>query len=335
MPPKRPVNSWVDRTLSKLTPHQRGFFLKNRLMPFTTAKEISARAKVPPWVATMLLRQLAPDGKPSASSHKAVYAFYRRVKSGDPKRRWVLDTPGLWYVDSLVKMAPHATATEIHRQLTKKADGRAVPVPRTIQDFIRSNRLRTPEEKMHVVSRASASAMRVREENHLSKKVRRNLLFQVYPLLEKWIKATIIPKDEMISLIFERLEHEVKYFDPSKLKSDDPLAVKWKKFVRSRIGFMMIDMIRKKFGRGKKKRKPKVFSMSLDEVAVEPVVVESRAEEWKKLERAAQRDTVGRKIVDLLSRGVSRRRVALMLGISPNTVSVHLMQLRKRVQASA
>jgi DNA-directed RNA polymerase specialized sigma24 family protein len=332
MPHKRPAKSWMERTLASLTPRQRGFFLRRRLLPFTTAKEISERAQVPYARATMLLRQLSPENKPKPLTQKALYEFYARAKRAGPKRNWVLESPHFWYVRTIENMAPHAVAREIYEELSKHANGRPIPSPRIIASFIRANSLRTQEEQTAAVSRANSKASRVRKKNKLSRARRRQLLFQVYPLLEKWIKETIIPKDEMIGLIFDRLEREVQYFDPSKLKSNDPITVKWKKFVRSRVGFMMIDAIRTKFGRGKKVR---VYRMLPDEVESKEPAQKSTTPQWGNLINSTKPDSVQRKIIDLLSKGYSRRRVAMMLKISPNTVNVHLVHIRKHLPSTA
>ena len=68
-----------------------------------------------------------------------------------------------------------------------------------------------------------------------------------------------------------------------------------------------------------------------DEVESPAPLQESNRIEWSGLIKATKPGTMQRKIINLLSKGYTRRKVALLLKISPQTMTTHLRNLRKRV----
>ncbi|QQR92298.1 MAG: sigma-70 family RNA polymerase sigma factor [Candidatus Iainarchaeum archaeon] len=324
------IPAWIKRRLDKLTPRQRKYFLKQGLMPLTPVTRIAERAGVLESSARDILQGLSPIRANASKRNAALYAFYQEAIR-NPNRSWVLDLPRFWYLHRMVTLAPSHGVAEIHALLQLESNGRPVPSRHIISAFIRANNLNTANDRLAAGRRYQSVISRKRKPNALPEDLRWSLLFDVYKLLPQIMRGhSGFFKEELIDAVYERLENEVNYFDPEKMNGDLPVKEKWEKYVRKRIRYFVIDAMRQKSGRGKKK--PKRDSIPVEEIPSRSVGENPQPHSWNPLLRVTPPNSMEWKVVRLLSVGFSRSEVAQRLGIARETVYSHLSHAKARLK---
>jgi transcriptional regulator with XRE-family HTH domain len=233
------------------------------LMPLTGIPEIATR--------TGISHSLLETIPRSNTQHNATkLALIERFEK-DPAKRHLLSHPKLWALARIRELAPSHNSHEIKKILEteanelnakypsgkKKAPARwQVSSQTNIARIIQEECLRNPEDLSKILSRAHTR----RTENQLTQRERDHLLTVAYQRLQNmsFMKSMPVSAEEMRDLLFDRLQKEVKLFNPGNHSMLKELEHNWmaflfsrgpgprKKAAASRMDFFIIDILRQK-----------------------------------------------------------------------------------------
>jgi hypothetical protein len=297
-----------------LTEKQKRILEKIGLMPLTSMREINRRTGIPMTRLELIMR---PNPWQKSTKLDLIKRFKKK-----PKTRYLLSHPKLWQIATIMDLAKSHSTPEIRQILLQKAvelnTKRPILGIITIQRIIKNLNLRSADD-FALMRRRTHSAQR--PINSLSEETRKALLIAAQEILRRLrFRSTLsFTADELRDKLMERLEREVRLFDPRGIKEFERLKNKWEIFINKGLRFFIIDALRESgpLTRTRKQRRPYARSDILENVAkpsampVQPGIKISFKKPLTPREQEAWK---------LLKRGKTNKQTAIALGITATAV---------------
>jgi len=329
-----------------LTQRQQRYLSKIGLMPLTGMTKIAKRTRI----SKILLEGIE---RPSTAKLETKLALINKLKK-NPETRALAYSPKLWIITRLTELAKKHNVPEIHKILTREAKQKNAELakkypskyPKRTRRVYKVNKkygllgiiqklnLRTREDILKTQQKAREKR-RKRKKNKLSKNEKTLLLGKAQKYLNKILveNRNEVSANDLNSEIIERLMDEVNYFKPKPYKTKQQLARHWMDYIFARTfgryRFFLVDALRKigpltRGGNPRRLPQEKEKQVNKAQIAKTHLAFET-------LKFRVPLTKTERKVLNLLSEDLSRKQIAKILNVNPNSLSHHIKNIRQKV----